>query len=228
MPGVVLVGRRADHGRRDLLWAHCRARWERELGWPVVEGHHDGEGPFCMSVAANRAAAAAGAWTVAAFVGADTLPGHVRQVQAAVTVAGETGLLVFPHDRYQALSEKGTDQVLSGLPLAEAEPEWEPWPNTFSSLLVIPRKVWDAVGGFDERFVGYGWEDLAFWAACCAVAGGYDRVPGTVYHLWHERVAAERDEAPEWPANEALGRRYLAAKASRDLMLEILAERHAP
>lgn len=38
--------------------------------------------------------------------------------------------------------------------------------DTFSSFYRIPLVLWGEVGGFDERFDGWGWEDLALACAC--------------------------------------------------------------
>lgn len=222
---VILVGRRADGGHRDRLWSWCRRRWERHLGWPVVEGHHDGPGPFSLAAASNRAAAAAGGWSVALYVGGDAALGNRRQAELAADLAEQKGMLAFAHDHLTLLDADATDRLLRGAPLAGAASGGERHPNTFSSAFAVPRELWDEAGGFDERFVGWGWEDLSFWSACCALAGGFERVRGEAYHLWHPAPREEREGSPLHAANEALGRRYLGAKGDRDAMLAILRER---
>jgi hypothetical protein len=222
---VILVGRRADGGHRDRLWAYCEEFWVRETGWPIFVGHYDEPGPFCLSVASNRAAAAAGDWEVALYVGADVVLGSGDQARAAVGEAAGAGHLVFAHDHYYSLSEAGMEDVLAGSSPHGRLSEWPAWSNTFSSALAVPRQLWDEVGGFDERFRGWGFEDLAFWSACCALTGSFDRVTGPVFHLYHERDPKTREASLEHAENEALGRRYLAAKGSRRKMKAILAER---
>lgn len=224
MRTVVLVGRRPDGGHRDRLWAHCRKFWS-ELGFPVYEGADSGSGPFCLAAASNDAARLAGDWELAVYAGADVVTGSPSQVVAALAVAENRGLLVFSHDHYYSLSAEGTELVLAGEPVHGRHAEWPPWPNTFSSMFAIPRSLWDQVGGFDERFQGWGFEDLAFWSACCALSGHFERVTGPVFHLHHERASRDREQGPNHAANEDLGRRYLAAKDSPDVMREILAER---
>lgn len=97
-------------------------------------------------------------------------------------------------------------------------------PNTYSGALAVTRALWDVIGGFDNRFVDWGWDDLAFWAACCAIGGDYHRIAGDAFHLWHPRSRAENEENPFHNQNEVLGRRYLAAKDDQDGMLAILRE----
>ncbi len=97
--------------------------------------------------------------------------------------------------------------------------------NPFTGICVVPRSVWDAVDGFDERFKGWGWEDQAFWASCWALGGGFQRVKGTAFHLWHPRSRADNEEAIYHARNEPLGRRYIAARGNRIKTLEIISER---
>src|SRR5690606_37478462 len=55
-PVPVLVPRRDDGGRRDLLWSFIkRAYWATMPGYQVVEGYHI-EGPFNRSAGVNIAA----------------------------------------------------------------------------------------------------------------------------------------------------------------------------
>lgn len=232
---MILVGRRPDYGHRDRVWKHCESVWTRDLGWPIVVGLYEDPGPFCLAHASNRAKANADElfpdWTMALYIGADVLLGSPDQARAAVELAERKGQLVFAHDHYYSLSPEGTEEVLAGAEPHGRMNEWPghpPWPNTFSSALAIPRKLWEAVGGFDERHVGYGFEDLSVWSACWALGGGFDRVTGPVFHLWHPRVRAEREGSLEHAENEALGRRYLAAKTSERAMRRILAEPGGP
>lgn len=224
---VVLVGRRPDNGRRDRLWAWCRPRWE-ELGWPVVAGLHGG-GPYCMSVASNRAAEAAGDWDVAFYVGADWALEDISHAETAARWAERSGKLVFAHDETVVLSEQVTDHLLDGRAemgdLRDYGDIGSVHSNTFSGALAVPRSLWDTIGGFDERFVGWGGEDIAFWCACWAIAGGFERVSGSrVYHLWHPSDRSLKEDAPEYPANDALMRRYLAARTDKRAMWRLLAE----
>jgi len=234
---VILVGRRADNGWRDHLWAWCERRWLALLpGVPVIEGVHDGSAPFSLSVASNRAAGYAGKhypeWDVAVYVGADWLAADARHVREACDAALRSGRLTFAHSTTWVLTEEATRNVLHldpGSPLGLlTERDGSAHSNTFSGVVAIPRRLWDAVGGFDERFSGWGGEDLALWAACCALSG-FDRIEGGVIaHLFHETDRTLREESPSYPANDALMRRYLASKSDPAGMRALLAEPGGP
>ena len=51
-------------------------------------------------------------------------------------------------------------------------------------LLVITHEAWDTVGGFDESFIGWGYEDSAMTMSLMR-AGLWERLPGECWHLWH-------------------------------------------
>lgn len=57
--------------------------------------------------------------------------------------------------------------------------------------IAISREAYDAIGGFDESFVGWGGEDIEFWERCKTRRiwnAGY--LP--VIHLWHESQPGKR------------------------------------
>lgn len=213
-------------GYRLANWAYSRARWERLLpDVPIVEGYDEGDHPFCLARAQNDAARKAGDWRFAVYVGADFVAESDEMIMSGISWARSTGKFTICHARTTMLHEEPTERVRGG---EEPNPSMgDTYGNPFTGITIIPRDLFDKVGGFDERFVGWGWEDQAFWAACCALGNGYDRVDGHAFHLWHPRTRADNEESPYHAESEALGRRYLAAKGNRAAMREILAERHA-
>ena len=238
MNPVILVGRRADNGWRDHLWAWCERRWIALLpGVPVIGGHHDGPAPFSLSVASNRAAGYASKhypeWDVAVYVGADWLAGDATHVREACETALRTGRLTFAHSRTFVLTEEATRNVLRldpGAPLGALGPQdGSEHRNTFSGVVAIPRKLWNTVGGFDERIRQWGFDDLCFVDACNALGGGTDRIEGgLIAHLWHPQVWEEREGNPEHGANQLLWERYRQVKSDPDGMRALLAEPGGP
>lgn len=205
--------------QRARLWKACAERWTTLFTEAEIHtGDSEGE-PFNRSAARNQAAA--GDWLVSVFADGDVMVEGREQVDAAVAVARRTGRMVFAHTWRAGLGQDATEQVLAGAdPASVGRDEWDR--NTFSGCYAVPRSLWNAVGGFDERFIGWGGEDLAFMKACAAL-GGVDRVQGTIYHLWHPRSRAEQEEQPHYAANWALYERYLAAGRDQAAMREVLA-----
>ena len=221
MRTVILVPRRPDGGPRDLLWDWCRTRWGREHpDLEVFEGAHPGKGPFNRALALNRAAAAAGDWDVAVVADADSFVG-ADQVDTAIGLAATSGQMVMAFDRWCALDEAMTTQILGGY-----DGNW--WPgvtvamtDTCSSMFAVPRPLWDECAGFDERHQGWGAEDFSFAHAARTFGDGWQRIEGACWHLWHP--TGRRDPA-RVAANVALADRYHAAAGDPDAMRALIAE----
>jgi len=228
---VLLVPRRSDGGHRDSLWAWCKARWRALLpDVPIYEGEHT-DGPFNRSAAVNRAALLAdadGRWDVGVVIDADVFLA-TRQVRAAIESAA-SGKVTWAHRRWRGLHRRETEKVVKGPDTFGDDPADSGDMDvlverttriSWSCCIAIPRVHWDDMGGMDERFRGWGWEDQAFGAL---VRGLYPwaRVEGDIYHLSHDRsperiVEGEPGEtaSPDYVRNALLGRRYMIA-AIRD------------
>lgn len=210
---------RPDNGLRSALWDFCRNWWESQ-GVAPIEAPSP-EGPFNRSAAIN--AGLAGDWDLAIVIDADVAG---PDALSSCDLTTRSGRLVFPFDRYVGLAPWGTRAVLRGEPM-ETAGALRVVTNHESSVLVIPRAVWDATGGFDERFVGWGQDDVAFCQAARVLTGEPLRLPGTVYHLWHETAPEKWPGDPLWEANQALGRAYRDA-TTREAMEELVWSRSAP
>jgi len=193
---AVVVPRRGDGGRRDELWRWVRDRWAREHPeFAVHEGHHD-DGPFNRAAALNRAIAAAGDVDVYVIADSDSFVG-ADQLDQAIDLATSTGQITFAYDRFSYLSRSMSDRIMAGFNGA-----WEPgveWSLTgsCSSMVVVPAPLWAEMGAADEGFVGWGGEDIAISLALQTFGGGLQRVPGVVWHLWHEPAPHTHDDV--WP-----------------------------
>lgn len=220
---VFLVPRRRDNGHRDALWAYTRARWSSLFpDWDIAEGHHD-DGPFNRSAAVNLASDIAGDWDVGIVIDSDVMISE-SLLRSAVDLAVKTDKVTWPHTRIRNISEYWTKRVILDPPLpAELDRDAldlmveRTNPISWSCCIVIPRSQYDALGGFDERFKGWGFEDMAFQSAVCGLLG-WNRQPGDIVHLWHprsdERIVPGRPRetsSPEYLYNARLGRRYMLA-----------------
>jgi hypothetical protein len=201
----LIVPRRADHGWRDRLWKFCRAQWALHLPeLEIIEGH-DNDGPFNRGAAINRGAD--GEWDVAVIADADiAIDPHL--VTAAIADAGSGGRVVLPFQRRLLVNEAGTQRILDGY-----RGSWRQWAKAdrnrghASSCIIVPRSAWEAIGGFDERFSGWGAEDDAFWLLCERLVGT-SRLPGDVWHLHHAPSPEANTSTPEYRRNLGLLRRY--------------------
>jgi len=109
----------------------------------------------------------------------------------------------------------------------------------FGALVtVLPREAFEAVGGMDPRFRGWGGEDVAFLRALDTLWGRHLNMASSVFHLWHPRIDVGdwRDQQGSpwrvrmWSgqdrprANDQLTSRYGAATGDRERMASLVAE----
>lgn len=223
---VILVPRRRDHGHRDRLWTFARSVWaELFPEWPIVEGYHE-KGPFNRSAAVNRAARAAGEWNVAVIIDSDVLP-DPDGIEAAVRVA-RTGRPASGFDHRHNLNRPGTEKILGGYRGSWAKYVGSTHEKCISGAFALSRDLWDAVGGFDELFVGWGFEDTAFEIATETVSGEeLYRAPAVLWHLWHEKSPEHDHRLPGFRANRERRERYTAARFDLDALDPILEEARA-
>lgn len=205
---------RPDGGYRDRLWSFARERWQRAgFGQGIVEGRSPA-GPFNRSAAINDAAH--GDWDVFIVADADVLIDGA-QVREAIERALSSGRVVLPFTHYVGLTPNMTKRVLDGY-----DGDWDRGARFRSqkhesSCVVVPRAAWETTGGFDERFIGWGQEDVAFIQSARLLVGEVERIDGHVWHLWHPRAPERDPKHVEYQANQALGQRYRDARSSRDI-----------
>lgn len=225
---VVLVPWRAGDARREFLWSKVRPHLE-SWGWPVLTG--DKPGPWNRSAAVN-AAAEQQDWDVAVIADADTV--HEHSPREAVLLADETASAIVPWDTRWRLSLAASLDPVRTVASFDVERDLDPndgWAHNdrlaklpvwqMGSTIVVSRAAWDAAGGgMDEGFVGWGFEDCAHRLAIDTLApGGLRRLPGTIYHLWHEHDLSGRVQ------NSRRFQRYARAQGNPRVMQAIVRNR---
>ena len=155
------------------------------------------------------------------------------QLEAAVGRAHDTGLLVSALIAVVELSRKSTARLLGGTQsdiaaLGRIRTRRKD-DMTQSSVIAVPKTLWDAIGGFDEGFCGWGCEDNAFWIAATLLGGAECgdptaagkplRVDGAAYHLWHEKASKIKVFDPIFRTNFFRLRHYKKAKTPDQLAL---------
>jgi len=203
--------------------------WERvrSIAWgtdfPVFMGKSP-DGPFNISAARNDAASRVN-WDLAIFADADSYVPR-SQIIAGIQVAEKTRKMVIPHSRWVNIEPHEYSQFL-----------FEGWVEhrkdrvihngTKSSVVIIPREVYDEVNGFDERFQGWGWEDTAFYHAVTHLYGSVVHFEGNVWHFDHERPNADvnRGTDPHAIANRNHFNRYKHARNETELRKLIIGNR---
>jgi hypothetical protein len=233
-----LIPFRDADGSRTPAKEWVLARWR--AAFPDAEfvvAPDDGVDPFNKALAVNTAAAQA-TGDVFVILDADTWI-EPEWMHKAIELAGNGGAhWVIPARRAFRLTRAFSDRLLELAPTDPLPPvsskranvEQQGWVVGFCH--VVPRAAFEAVGGMDERFRGWGGEDSAFVRALDVVVGHHRQLGGVVYSLWHERPRAQegrrwagQDES-HYRARRDLAHRYSSAR-SPAAMLALLAERRA-
>lgn len=223
---VILVPRREGIEDRDALWAFARKWWEgSHRTWRIVEGHHR-FGPFNRSAAINSAAMEAGEWDVAVIIDADVLC-EANAIRDAVDIAAATDRMVLGYHERIMLTQLGTMKVMDGYKGNWKNPAYigKVHLDACSSAVIVSRKLFDLAHGFDERFNGWGWEDVAFRVTCETMSGARMlQVASTCWHLHHTTSHENNRRESTLQANEMRGAAYKAAHWDKDAVLALLNE----
>lgn len=181
---------------------------------PADSGHQ----PFNRAASRNTGVAQCDAEIVVVCDG-DAIA-EPQPLRAAIDAA-EDGKLHLPYTAVRLLTQDGSEHIHLGTPPADARIDHI---NPFSvgGCVVVSRDTWRAVGGWDERFTGWGFEDTAFWAAVDTFFGTV-RHEGTLYDLWH--INKRGIGSPLWRTGLALCDRYTDARGKPQAMRALLAER---
>jgi hypothetical protein len=145
-------------------------------GFNVITGDSDHEG-FNLSAARNVAVGRCSS-DIVIVADADTVP-DFNALDTAILACQRHGGVWWPFTEYRYLA----DTVKPGDRLENA-PIADEYPNSVGGLFVIRRADYWRLGGFDERFDRWGWEDRA-WELVVTQLSSFHRIPGTVYAFNH-------------------------------------------
>lgn len=172
----------------------------------------------------NRAAARNKAFSqstrdLLVFLDADTIP-HVQGVLRILNIVDSESWGI-GYDKYHALTESSTEHVFRMI--SPAQPfRLLSLPTEFkmtshAGVVCMTREVFEELGGYDERFRGWGYEDTAFANVATKLFGPPLRPgrPSVTYHLWHKHDLPDTWDQPDIKHNEALCAEYnkLSTKA---------------
>jgi hypothetical protein len=226
MPGrsvsiLIPYGYRSDWEEKLLF--NVEKHWEHHFpDVEVVLG--DGGSPFNRAAARNNAASRTDA-EILIFCDSDTLFVGASEVDVALASIHMGAVPRWYGCRnYYMCSKKYTEDRL-GL-IMNLRARRYPWdkmiPHPPGGIVMCRRPDFEAAGGFDEGFQGWGYEDSAFHAAMEALWGRPGHF-GDVYHLWHPKTRAERQEQPHIHESRERYQRYLnALHDGKEAMLDLL------
>lgn len=225
-------GSKASGVPRDQLWAWLRARYELLLPDAELIVADSGHEQFSRAAARNAATRQA-TRPLLLIADADTIF-DVDQLASGVAAVGrphdgicDRAHWVTPYRRYVQLLARDTHQLMTQQPDVSV-----PVPRRLqhdtntgtAGLLLVTADAWRLVGGYDERFTGWGYEDTAVTMALETLVHGCVRTDGVAIHLCHPKSARRRAQLVE---NRPLFCRYQQAHYHPALMCELIDERAA-
>jgi hypothetical protein len=141
-----------------------------------------GHEPFNRAASRNLGVAQVETGEFVVVCDADTLPD--QQALAIALRRAYDGRLHYPFAVVNYLTEAGTVEVLAGHP---------PDPNCIENTIpyaqggcmVMRAEYWRAVGGMNEAFEAWGFEDNEFYVRVSKAVGPPIHHAGVAWHLWH-------------------------------------------
>ena len=197
----------------------------------VVIGNDD-HVPFCKTGAVNDAfRRSAGDIVVImdadCYIDIDVILDCARQIRRARRMNRK--LWFIPYRHFYRLTKAITESVLESNPahpfiIPSPPPEFMTEYATgysvghwFGALIqIMPREAFIAAGGMDERFNGWGGEDVSFMKAVDTLYTPHMASPNQVTHLWHPHTGTLHTERT-WDGqakagnNNPLAHRYIGA-----------------
>lgn len=219
----VLVPYAPDGGQRERSWRWLERRWGTVDVELVLQTGDGTAGAFEQSRAINRAAERAAGDTFV-IVDADVALEAQWVWEAANLVESGEAKWILPQ-RYRQLTAVATDQILNLHPAAPIPPElpteWLGDGVSWTGGVVLRREAFDVVGGYEERFGGWGGNDVSLGAALDTLWGPLTRLEGEATHLWHPRTGLDAQPQP----SHDLMYRYINARGDAEAMEGLIAER---
>jgi len=174
--------RNLDHVMAQVLWFYCSPEVPT-IPWEVGDS---GDEPFSIARTWNHLAASI----------TRRVPDWTHIIRwAADFILDDPGCLI---EAIRTMDERGWHHVLpftTATKLTEAETvalDQGEWPTRigklpYGGINITTREAWDALGGFDEGFKGWGHEDREYVHRLEAAFGPRQRTPGHLWLLHHPR-----------------------------------------
>lgn len=189
----VLIPFKSDGGYREKNWQWIKRRYETLLpNAEICIGSSDIE-PFSRSAAINDAARRA---TREIFMIADAdISFDTKQIELGIDALKDY-VWVLPFVYSNFLKEDQTTWLLNQEPsITMSDIDFtgcHTCTGINSQIVIVPRQYFEKVGGFDERFKGWGCEDDAFLMAMYKHCGANTRLDGfSTWHLHHPHASMD-------------------------------------
>lgn len=234
------------HSIRTVAFRWLLEYWKYELpDAEVIVGHSRGK-IFCKGEALNNAARKANG-DVLVIIDADTyIEGSViTQCADRILEELDNHLWFVPYRHLYRLNKDITNLIVHSNPANPLRIPTPPPPEYLDDngnkssyghrygamIMIIPRQALEVLGCFDERFKGWGGEDIAFLRALDTLYGKHKTTDNDVLHLWHPFLGKdymtrrwEGQRKGFGQANQKLAQRYHKATGNPAQMRALVDE----
>lgn len=228
--------------KRVFKWVEQYWRWELPEA-EVVIGHSSIK-PFCKTNALNNAAQKARG-QVFVIMDADAyIDGEVIKRCAINIIENlDNHLWYVPYRHLYRLTEKATEYIIESSPhnplrLDGPPPEFlienvghsSKYGHRYGAMcMMFHREAYNLLGCFDERFIGWGGEDVALLRALDTLYGKHKTTNNDILHLWHPTIgdtlqSRKWDGQEEANKNNKLANQYHKATRHPSKMRELVDE----
>jgi hypothetical protein len=140
---------------------------------------------FSISAARNIGAKKVSSYDVIVHNDADVIPSFNSVVEGIFQTL-ETNLFSNPFTELRELTDSDTQKFLKN-EISIDQAEHKKVPGSCSGVVITTPSSWKSVGGLDESFVGWGYEDAALAVAHRTILGqDFLAIPGVAYSMYHE------------------------------------------
>ena len=147
---------------------------------------------FSLSAARNLGAKKASSYDVIIHNDADVIP-TLQSVLDGIVQTLETNLFSNPYTEFRELTQADTERFLNG-EIAIDDAGHNKIPGACSGVVITTPSSWKSVGGLDESFIGWGYEDAALSVAHRTLLGqDFLAIPGIAYSMYHESAEKNID-----------------------------------
>lgn len=213
--------------RRDDLFEFVYSWWSFYLPDSQIITHavFDSDGGFNRSASRNAAVAIADTRYLV-IADADTICPPSALVQAFDYIDAQlpyaSWVLPYGNKNYYNLTKECTDNILNNGVKQQLPPEdlliYDHKLQSWAGILCMTKSAFDAVEGYDERFIGWGYEDNSFRLCMDTLWSPHARIDSYCVHLWHDAPEEKRFNQPDIQHNKRLYDKYFSAFGSRSAM----------
>ncbi len=189
----IIIPWRTDHGPRQRAFDWIRERYKMLMpAVQIIESDSDPCEPFNRGAARNNGVSASSGG-ILCLADADSIPIPAFIVAAANKALEHPWVIAYGPMRFFGLNEAKTEYYLNRSPAADvvipSRDDVELNRTSYGGMLVMER---EAFIPYDERFTGWGHEDVAFCKTMDKHRGVHVRVEeGYLCHMYHPRGDAD-------------------------------------